>query len=292
VTPPIRSSKSDLLWRRSDPGGVASGRGRSSERPGLRPLAALPLAALPQNAPPVVGDRLERVDSEPGFPPTHTRVVIAGGQRLTRGGLRILLEADGHIRVASEASDAVEAVALAHRIRPDVILIDGRLPDLDCVALASRIVTEAGVAVLLLTASDADEHIFAALRAGVSGLLLQDAEPGELVRAVDTLARGGALLSPTLTRRLIAELTDRSEFASPRPGVLDELTAREREVVALVAHGLDNRQIAARLVVSPATAKTHVSRAMVKLHARDRAALVALAYKARLVVPPPPGPAL
>jgi DNA-binding NarL/FixJ family response regulator len=216
---------------------------------------------------------------------TAVRVVIADSQAVVRAGFRVLLEGDQRIRVVGEAATGEEAVALAHRTLPDVALVDAGLPGLDSVEATRRMASESGVAVMLLTASEGDERIFAALRAGAGGLLLKDAEPAELVSAVDALARGEALLSPILTRRLIAEFAARPAPSSPSPELLDELTAREREVVALVGHGLTNDDIAERLVVSPATAKTHVSRAMVKLHARDRAKLVVFAYEAGLVVP-------
>jgi DNA-binding NarL/FixJ family response regulator len=213
------------------------------------------------------------------------QVVVADGQALVRAGFQVLLEADERITVVGEAATGEEAVALAAQIRPDVVLIDAMLPGLDCVEATARMVDESGVAVMLLTASDSDERIFAALRAGASGLLPKDTEPAELVRAIAALARGEALLSPSLTRRLIAEVISRPEPASPCPELLEELTAREREVMTLVALGLSNSDIAERLVVSPATAKTHVSRAMVKLQVRDRAKLVVLAYEAGLVAP-------
>jgi DNA-binding NarL/FixJ family response regulator len=233
----------------------------------------------------VAFDRVRPVRASRGTGGPVTRVLIADGQALVRAGLRILLEADGCIRVVGEAATGEEASAMARRIPADVFLLDERLPGLDCVDLTSQIVSESGVAVMLLTASEADERVFAALRAGATGLLLKDTEPAELVRAVDALAHGGALLSPSLTRRLIAELASRPAPARPSSDLLDELSAREREVVALVAHGLGNHEIAERLVVSPATAKTHVSRAMVKLRLHNRAQLVALAYEAGLVVP-------
>jgi DNA-binding NarL/FixJ family response regulator len=164
-------------------------------------------------------------------------------------------------------------------------MVDSDLPGLDSVEAIGRMVSQLGVAVMLLVACDGDERILAALRAGASGLLLKDTDPAELVQALEALARGDALLSPSLTRRLIAELASRPEPDCPSPELLDELTSREREVVALVGHGLGNDEIAERLVVSPATAKTHVSRAMVKLNAHDRAKLVVFAYEAGLVVP-------
>jgi DNA-binding NarL/FixJ family response regulator len=217
--------------------------------------------------------------------PSPVRVLIADGQALVRAGFRLLLEADPSITVVAEAASGEEAVALADRLRPDVALIDARLPGLDSVEATGKIFSASDVEVVLLTSSDDDARIFAALRAGASGLLLKDTEPAELVHAVEALARGEPLLSPPLARRLIAELASRPDPSSPSTDMVDELTAREREVVTLVALGLSNDEIAERLVVSPATAKTHVSRSMVKLHAHDRAKLVVFAYEAGLVVP-------
>jgi DNA-binding NarL/FixJ family response regulator len=217
--------------------------------------------------------------------PAPVRVLIADGQALVRAGFRLLLEADPLITVVGEAASGEQAVVLADRLRPDVALIDARLPGLDSVEATGKIFSASGVEVMLLTTPDDDARIFAALRAGASGLLLKDTEPAELVRAVELLARGEPLLSPPIARRLIAELASRPEPSSPSPQLVDELTAREREVVTLVALGLSNDEIAERLVVSPATAKTHVSRSMVKLHAHDRAKLVVFAYEAGLVVP-------
>jgi DNA-binding NarL/FixJ family response regulator len=213
------------------------------------------------------------------------RVLLADGQGLVRAGFRVLLEATDRVSVVGEAASGEEAVAIAARLRPDVALIDATLPGLDSVQATRQIASRSGVAVIVLIACHDDEHSLAALRAGATGLLLKDTEPDELVRAVEILARGEALLSPRLTRRLIAELASRPEPAVPSPGLLDELTAREREVVALVGHGLGNDEIAERLVVSRATAKTHVSRAMIKLNAHDRAKLVVFAYETGLVRP-------
>lgn len=217
------------------------------------------------------------------------RVVLAEGQSLIRAGFRLLLEATERITVVGEAASGEEAVALARRLRPDVALIDARLPGLDGVEAARQMSSDLGVSVMLMAGSGCDERILDGLRAGATGLLLKDTEPAELVQAVEALARGEALLSPSITRRLIAELASRPEPAYPRPDLLEELTARECEVVALVGHGLDNAEIAQRLVITLATAKTHVSRAMVKLGAHDRANLVTFAYETGLVRPHAPG---
>src|SRR3954447_7446271 len=217
-----------------------------------------------------------------GIVAMNLRVLVADGEALVRAGVRLVLESDDRITVVGEAATGEETVALVERVRPAVLLMDTRLPGLDSVETTWRIVSESGVAVMLLTAGESDERIFAALRAGASGLLPKDTEPTQLVQAIEALAQGAALLSPGLTRRLIDEFAARVEPASPDPELLDELTAREREVVALVALGLTNGEISERLVVSPATARTHVSRAMVKLRARDRAKLVVFAYEAGL----------
>jgi DNA-binding NarL/FixJ family response regulator len=213
------------------------------------------------------------------------RVVIADGQALVRAGFRFLLENTERIAVVGEASDGEQAVALASRLRPDVVLMDANLPGLDCVEATRQVLAEPGRAVMLLTGSEGDERIFDALRAGASGLLLKDTEPTELVRAVELVARGEASLSPPLTRRLIAALASRPDPQLPKSHLIDDLTAREREVVGLVALGLTNEEIGEQLVVTRATAKTHVSRAMVKLHARDRAQLVVFAYETGLALP-------
>jgi DNA-binding NarL/FixJ family response regulator len=212
------------------------------------------------------------------------RVLIAEGQALVRAGLHALLAGNADITVVGEAASGEQAVALAHALRPDVVLVDLSLPGLDSVEATRQMLTRSGLAVMLLTGSERDERILPGLRAGASGLLLKDVEPAELVRAVNVLSRGEALLSPRVTRRLIAELAARP---APYTGSdrLDELTAREREVVALVGQGLSNDEIAEELVVSRATAKTHVSRSMIKLRARDRAKLVVFAYEAGLVLP-------
>jgi DNA-binding NarL/FixJ family response regulator len=212
-------------------------------------------------------------------------VLIAHGEQLVRAGLRALLDADERLTVVGEAAGGEETVALAGRLRPDVVLVDAGLPGLDCVEATRRMSSGADVAVMLMTASESDERIFAALRAGAGGLVQKDIAPNELLLAVKALARGDAQLSPSLTRRLLSELAARPEPSAPDSALLEELTAREREVVVLVALGLSNDEIAERLVVSRTTAKTHVSRVMLKLGARTRAKLVVFGYETGLVVP-------
>ena len=214
-----------------------------------------------------------------------TRVMVADRHALVRAGLQALLEGSGRLTVVGEAATGDEAVALARRIDPDVVVIDAQLPGLDCIEASRRMLTESGVAVMLLISSDVDDRVIPALRAGVSGLLHTDAPPAELVRTVEALAWGESLLSPSLARRLITELAARPEPVVRTSTVLEELTPREREVVGLVALGDSNAQIAEQLVVTPATAKTHVSRAMVKLAVRSRAQLVVFAYEAGIAQP-------
>jgi DNA-binding NarL/FixJ family response regulator len=215
------------------------------------------------------------------------RVVLADDQALVRAGFRALLDAQGDIEVVGEAGNGEEAVRLATQLTPDVVLMDIRMPGMDGLSATRGIAADdrsAGVRVVILTTFGLDEYIFEAIRAGASGFLVKDTEPGELVQAVRVVAGGEALLSPSVTKQLIAEFAARAK--EPRtPGSLEQLTDREREVVALVAEGLSNEEIAGRLFVSPATAKTHVSRAMGKLGARDRAQLVVIAYESGLVRP-------
>jgi DNA-binding NarL/FixJ family response regulator len=218
--------------------------------------------------------------------PRTSRVILAEGEALVRAGLRSVLEGDGTVTVVGEAASGEEAVALAGRLDPDVVLIDVGLPGLDSVETTRRLLANSNAQVMLLTTSETDERIFAALRAGATGLMLKDTEPADLLRAVAVLARGDALLSPSLTRRLIADFASRPEPMELGGGLVELLTAREREVVALVAMGLSNGEIAETLVVSPATARTHVSRAMGKLGARDRSQLVVFAYESGVVNAP------
>jgi DNA-binding NarL/FixJ family response regulator len=215
------------------------------------------------------------------------RVLLADDQVLVRAGFRALLEAEAGVAVVGEASNGEEAVALAASLVPDVVLMDIRMPKLDGLEATRQIVSEptlGGVRIIVLTTFDLDEYVFEALRLGASGFLLKDTEPMELLRAVHVVAGGDALLAPSVTRRLIAELAAVRRPPERGPS-LEALTEREREVMALVAAGLTNAEIGERLVMSPATAKTHVSRAMVKLGARDRAQLVVLAYESGLVRP-------
>jgi DNA-binding NarL/FixJ family response regulator len=215
------------------------------------------------------------------------RVVLVDDQALVRAGFRALLDAQDDVEVVAEAGDGGDGVAVTRRTRPDVVLMDIRMPGVDGLA-ATRAIGEdpalGDVKVVILTTFELDEYVFEAIRAGASGFLVKDTEPVELLRAVRAVAAGDALLSPGVTRRLIEVFATRSREPRPRKD-LDLLTDREREVMALVAAGRSNDDIAARLYLSPATAKTHVNRAMTKLGARDRAQLVVAAYETGLVRP-------
>jgi DNA-binding NarL/FixJ family response regulator len=215
------------------------------------------------------------------------RVALADDQALVRAGFRALLNAQEDVEVVAEAADGEEAVRVAREHKPDVMLMDIRMPGTDGLEATRTISSDASLAevhILILTTFEEDEYVFEAIRVGASGFLVKDTEPAELVHAVRVVARGDALLSPGVTRRLIEEFATKAKKVQS-PTTMDVLTDREREVVSLVGEGLTNDEIAARLVVSPATAKTHVSRAMIKLNARDRAQLVVLAYESGLVRP-------
>ncbi|GGK72079.1 response regulator [Mangrovihabitans endophyticus] len=216
-------------------------------------------------------------------------VLLADDQALVRAGFRALLGAEPDIEVVAEAADGVEAVRLARQTRPDVVLMDIRMPGVDGLEATRRIAAEPELAdtkVVILTTFELDEYVFEALRTGASGFLVKDTEPVELLRGVRAVAAGDALLSPSVTRRVIGEFAAGGRGGpAVAPAELAQLTDREREVMVLVAEGLSNDEIAARLVISPATAKTHVSRTMVKLGARDRAQLVVYAYEAGLIRP-------
>jgi DNA-binding NarL/FixJ family response regulator len=216
------------------------------------------------------------------------RVVLADDQALVRAGFRALLDRTDDIEVVGEAADGAAAVARARDTVPDVVLMDVRMPVLDGIEATRRITADPtlpDVRVLVLTTFEVDEYVFDALRAGASGFLLKDVEPEDLRQAIRLVADGQALLSPSVTRRVIAEFSARPQRTPPDNSRLAQLTDREREVMALVARGLTNNEIGARLFMSPATAKTHVNRAMTKIGARDRAQLVVLAYESGLVEP-------
>jgi DNA-binding NarL/FixJ family response regulator len=214
-------------------------------------------------------------------------ILLADDQALVRAGFRALLDAQDDMKVIGEAADGDDAIRLITRHIPDVVLMDIRMPHCDGLEATRRIVANdrlATVKIIILTTFDLDEYIFEALRAGASGFLVKDTEPIDLIRGIQAVARGDALLSPGVTRRLIAKFATLTSKPKRAPN-LEALTEREREVMALVAQGLSNNEIAEQLVVSPATAKTHVSRAMVKLGAHDRAQLVVFAYESGLVRP-------
>ena len=215
------------------------------------------------------------------------RVLLADDQALVRAGFRALLDAQTDIAVTGEAADGADAVRLAAELEPDVVLMDIRMPRRDGLEATRELTADprlTAVRIIILTTFELDEYVFDAIRAGASGFLVKDTQPADLIEAVRIVAAGEALLSPRVTRRLIAEFAARAKDPPPSDA-LAELTDREREVMALAAAGMSNDEIAAQLVVSPATAKTHVSRAMMKVGARDRAQLVVTAYESGLVRP-------
>ncbi|MGV9453168.1 response regulator [Streptomyces sp. NPDC003635] len=214
------------------------------------------------------------------------RVVLVDDQPLIRSGFRALLDLEGDIEVVAEAADGEQGVALIQEHLPDVALIDIQMPVMDGIEATRRIAGDpalADVHVVMLTNYGMDEYVFEALRAGAAGFLVKDIMPEDLLHAVRVAARGDVLLAPSITRKLIHRYVTQPPPATG--AALEELTSREREAVALVAQGLSNDQIADRMVISPMTAKTHINRAMTKLHARDRAQLVVLAYESGLVAP-------
>jgi DNA-binding NarL/FixJ family response regulator len=215
------------------------------------------------------------------------RVLLVDDQALVRAGFRALVDSEDDREVVGEAGDGEEALELIGALKPDVVLMDIRMPRLDGIEATRRLAADpalSGVRLVILTTFETDAYVFEALRAGASGFLVKDTEPSELLRAIRVVAGGEALLSPGVTQRLIAEFAAQTPVPRPSPR-LEALTEREREVMALVAAGLSNDEIAERLVVSPATAKTHVSRVMGKLDARDRAQVVVAAYESGLVQP-------
>jgi DNA-binding NarL/FixJ family response regulator len=216
------------------------------------------------------------------------RVLLADDQALVRAGFRVLLETEDGFEVCGEAADGREAVEMTRSYRPDVVVMDVRMPIMDGLSATAAITGDAELGatrVLVLTTFDVDEYVYRALRAGASGFLLKDAEPAELLRGIRLAVSGDALLAPSITRRLIDEFVTRPAQPSGVTVGLQSLTAREREVLTLVGGGSNNDEIAARLVISPATARTHVGHILSKLGARDRVQLVVIAYESGLLTP-------
>jgi DNA-binding NarL/FixJ family response regulator len=214
------------------------------------------------------------------------RVLIADDQALVRAGFRMVLDAEDGIDVVGDAADGAEAVAQARRLRPDVVLMDVRMPEMDGIEATRRLLaTDPASRVVMLTTFDLDEYVYEALRAGASGFLLKDVPPEQLAAGIRIVAQGEALLAPSITKRLIQEFAAAAPVNAPPPKGLDELTARELEVFRLIARGLSNAEIAAELIVSETTVKTHVARVLMKLGLRDRVQAVVLAYEAGIAVP-------
>jgi len=216
------------------------------------------------------------------------RVLLVDDEGLVRSGFKSLLDAEDGIEVVGEAANGMQAVELARARRPDVVLMDIRMPKMDGIEATRQIATTSGlqqVRILILTTYDTDAYVFEGLQAGASGFLLKDAGPAELIHGIRVVAAGDSLLAPPITRRLIAQFTAKRTADQAAEERLAALTEREREVLALVGQGMSNDEIGAELFLSPATARTHVSHAMVKLGARDRAQLVVIAYQTGLVSP-------
>ena len=221
-----------------------------------------------------------------GAPAARIRVVVVDDQPLVRMGLRTLINSEDDLELVGEAEDGRSGLDLVRRVRPDVVLMDIRMPRLDGIAALRAIAADPAltdVRVIVLTTFETDEHVFDALQAGAAGFLIKDSEPADMLRAVRLAAAGESLLSPSVTRRVIASFSARGPVDRSGHERLGDLTEREREVLALIGEGLSNHEIGTRLVVSPATARTHVSRVMTKLGARDRAQLVVIAYQSGLV---------
>ncbi|MET0686011.1 MAG: response regulator transcription factor [Solirubrobacteraceae bacterium] len=216
------------------------------------------------------------------------RILIADDQALVRAGFKMILDAEDDLDVVGEAADGAAAVELARRLKPDVVLMDIRMPELDGIEATRRVVAldaETPVRVLMLTTFDLNEYVYEALRAGASGFLLKDVPPEQLAAGIRIVAQGEALLAPSITKRLVQEFAAAAPISAPPPKGLDELTARELEVFRLIARGLSNAEIAAELIVSETTVKTHVARVLMKLGLRDRVQAVVLAYEAGIAVP-------